>query len=281
MLIDTHVNVWSERFDPRHHAPAWLPSVFRTPLADMGLAQIDVDMTSAGVTGVVLVQTTNEFGHTDELLRAASESTREARVVGWLPISDPEQMAAALRRYQNEPALVGVRHRILDTEDPELLLREATARSLDLVSEAGLVLDVLPWPHSVLAQIPTLAARHPELTIVIDLMGWPDIASGRLQPWTDQLAAAGSTPNVLLKVGGFYRIADEDSIPQQWHPYTATAVEVFGTERMMVASDWPAVTMTNHTYVESIRSALAAFPDLTDAERTQLSGGTAARAYRF
>lgn len=281
MLIDTHVSVWSERFDPRHHPPAWLPEKYRSTTGDISLAEVDSDMTSVGVTGVVLMQTSNELGHTDELLRAARESTRDARVVGWLPIVDPKQTAAALRRYAGEPALVGVRHRILGSEDPQLMLRPATGRSLDLLAEAGLVLDVLPWPRSILAQVPLLAAHHPKLTIIIDLMGWPDIASGRLQPWTDQLATAGATPNVLLKVGGFYRIADESSGPEQWHPYTSTAVEVFGTERMMLASDWPAVKMTSHTYAESIRSALAAFPDLTDAERTQLASGTAARAYRF
>lgn len=281
VLIDSHVMVWSKRFDPRHNAPAWLDQSLRTATYDRTLPQVDGDMDAAGITHVVLVQTANELGHTDELLEAARTSKRPARVVGWLPIQEPKRLAAALRRYAGETLLTGVRHRILDTEDPQLLLRPGADRCLDEIQAAGLTLDVLPWPASVLAQVPIIASRHPELKIVINLMGWPDVAAKRMQPWTDHLAAAAAQPEVYIKAAGMQRLTHGELDPKSLRPYTATILDLFGPDRIMLASDWPANNLYGQSYGDAMSTAVAAFGWLAEPEREQITGRTAFRVYGF
>lgn len=279
MLVDAHINVWTQDYDPRAHPPAWLPEHHRHGRTDRTLADIAPDLKAARVDGTVLVQTANHLAHTSHLLQEAAGADVPTTVVGWLPIDEPKATSAALAQYSDEPLLVGVRHRILDTEDPQLLLRATTARSLDLITTSGLALDVLPWPHQVLAQVPILARRHPDLQIVIDLMGWPRIADRHLQPWTDEIAAVAAEPNTFLKVSGLHRMSTAPIDVDAWQPYISTAVELFGASRMMIGSDWPALRMYGIDYGAVLRALAGAFFNLTPGEREWVLGKTANSVY--
>lgn len=281
MIIDSHVHVWSEATDPRRDTLPWLPAANQGSYRDITLDLVDAEMARAGVTGIVLVQTANDLRHNDEMFAAAAGSSRPARVIGWLPLEDPAQAAHALRRYAGHPELVGVRHRQQDRDDPDFLLRPQVAKSLELITEAGLSLDVMPWPPGVLERVPDVARRHPELPIMIDMLGWPQVAERRMQPWTDQLAAAAAEPLVHVKVGGLYRVAGEHTDPDSWRPYVSTAVELFGPERLMLGTNWPTMTAFGRTYTETMRTLLASFEELIEIEQAQVMAGTAARVYHF
>ena len=281
MMIDSHVHVWSRASDPRRDSMPWLPAEARAAREDFSLDQVDAAMTQAGVTGVVLVQAANDLAHTDELLAAAAASSRPAKVIGWLPLADPGETTLALQRYADRPALTGVRHRQADGDDPCFLVRPAVAQSLELIAEAGLGLDIMPWPPGVLDQVPVIARQHPQMPIIIDMLGWPEVAEGRMQPWTDQLAAAAAVPQVYLKVGGLYRVSGDRTDPEAWRPYVATAVELFGPDRMMIGSNWPTMTAFGRGYTEFLDSVLASFDDLIDSEQAEVRCGTATRLYGF
>lgn len=281
MIIDSHVHVWSRTTDPRRDSMEWLPAAARDRRSAATLDQVDAEMTQAQVTGVVLVQAANELAHTDELLAAAAASARPAKVVGWLPLADPGETTLALQRYADRAALTGVRHRQGDSDDPGFLVRPDVTQSLELIAEAGLSLDIMPWPPGVLEQIPVIARRHPRMPIVIDMLGWPRIAERRMQPWTDQLAAAAAEPTVYVKLGGLYRLAGERNEPEHWRPYVQTAVQLFGPDRMMIGSNWPTMTAFGHRYCEFIQAVLASLDDLIDAEQAEVRSGTAVRLYGF
>lgn len=281
MIIDSHVHVWSEATDPRRDELPWLPGQTPGRYREITLGMVDAEMTEAGVTGIVLVQTANELRHNDELFAAAAASPRPTRVVGWLPLDDPGETNRALQRYAGHPELVGVRHRLQDRDDPEFLLRPEVSKSLELVTDAGLTLDIMPWPPGALERVPEVARLHPELPIMIDMLGWPQVAERRMQPWTDQLAAAAAEPRVHVKVGGLYRVSGEYSDPDSWRPYVSTAIELFGPERIMLGSNWPTMTAFRRTYTETIQALLASFEDLIEIERALVQAGTASRVYRF
>ncbi len=279
MIVDSYIHAWSASADPQLAPTPWLPRPM--PYWALGVAwdEVEPEMVEVGVSALVAMQSTNSLRHTDELLAAATASRRPTKVIGWVPLTEPAETAAALRRYAHQPALAGVRHRLLVSENPELLLRPEVTESLRLVHDAGLVLDVLPWPPEVLRQIPTLVERIPGLPIVIDLLGWPAIAERRMQPWSDRLAEAAAHPKVFIKVAGLHRMAGARTDASAWAPYVATAVELFGAARIMIGSDWPPVTAFGHGYADAMRSILAAFSDLTGAERADVQAGTAARVY--
>lgn len=281
MIIDSHIHVWSEATDPRRDPIPWLPNQEPGRYRDITLTMVEAELTAAEVTGLVLVQAANELRHNEEMFAAAAASPRPVRVVGWLPLTDPDQTHRMLQQYAGRPELVGVRHRQVDTDDPGFLLQPEVAKSLELVAEAGLTLDVMPWPPGALQHVPEVARRHPTLTILIDMLGWPEVAERRMQPWTDQLAAAAAEPGVHVKVGGLYRVSGEDADPDSWRPYVSTAVELFGPERIMLGSNWPTMTAFGRSYTETIQALLSSFDELIEVERAQVTAGTAARIYRF
>jgi L-fuconolactonase len=281
LIIDSHVHVWSEANDPRRGSVPWLPADIRQQYRDVSLDEVDAEMTEAGVTGVVLVQLVDNLRHTDELLAAAATSTRTAKVIGWLPLDDPGETTLALQRYADRAELSGVRHLLRPQDDPDWLLRPAVTQSLELVAEAELSLDVMPQHSGVLDQVPVIARRLPHLTIVIDLLGSPPIAERRMQPWTDQLAAAAAEPAVHVKVAGLDRVSGSHSDPDDWQPYVATAVTLFGPDRMMIGSNWPVVTVFGRSYRQALSTVLDSFAELIESERVDVQSGTASRVYRF
>ena len=281
MLIDSHLHVWSRNVDPSRYPFPGQQAGESAGRDDHDLAQVNGELDAAGVTGVVLVQVVNDLGHTDELLATAAGSTRPARVVGWLPLTEPGEVTLALQRYADRPELVGIRNRLLPDDPRDLFLQPAVSQSLELIGEAGLVLDVMPWPGELLGQVPLIARRHPGLTIVIALLGGPPVAEGRMQPWTDQLAAAAAEPGVCIKMGGLYRLSGARSSPDDWRPYLSTAVELFGSERIMFGSNWPARPTSGHSYLQTVDTVLATFDELVESERADLRGATATRVYRF
>ena len=282
MLIDSHLHVWSRNVDPRPYPnPGHVPGAPLAERHDHSLAAVSDELDAAGVTGVVLVQVVNELRHTDELLATADATTRPAKVVGWLPLAEPGGLTLALQRYADRPELVGVRHRLLPDEPRDFFLQPAVNQSLELIGEAGLVLDVMPWPRALLGQVPLIARRHPGLTIVIDLLGGPPVAEGRMQPWTDQLAAAAAEPDVCIKMGGLYRLSGTRTVPDDWRPYLSTTVELFGSERIMFGSNWPARPTSGHSYRHTVDAVLATFDELVESERADLRSATASRVYRF
>ncbi len=278
MIIDSHLYVWGSSTRLESSDMPWLPGEIPSWREGFSLDAVHAEMTDLDVGGVVLVQAANNLAHTDELLQAAASSRRPARVVGWLPLTEPDEVTAALQRYARHPALRGVRHRILDDDDPAFLLQPTVAKSLELITEAGLRLDVSPWPATVLGQLPVLARRHPQLPIVLNLLGWPEIRARRMQPWTDQMAAAAAESGVYVKVGGLQRMTDD---PDAWIPYVETVIELFGPERIKLSGDWPTVMAFGHGYTQSMRAVLGALGDLTPAERAEVEAGTARRVYGF
>jgi L-fuconolactonase len=68
--------------------------------------------------------------------------------------------------------------------------------------------------------------------------------------------------------------------PADLAPYVARAVELFGPRRLMLASNWPVVTL-RAGYVDAVRDldAAVAATGLQAAELAEVRGGTAVRWY--
>ena len=63
-------------------------------------------------------------------------------------------------------------------------------------------------------------------------------------------------------------------------PYVAHVLEVFGPERLLFGSDWP-VCLVAGSYRRVLDAAIALFAGLGEAQRDEIFGGTARRAYRL
>jgi len=273
-VIDSHVHVW----DPtRAHYP-WLAEA--PPLnRRFDLSDVEPEHDSAGVVAVVLVQAADDLDDTRLMLEIAASNARVAGVVGWLPLHDPITAARALDRWCDEP-IVGVRHLIHRDPDPDLLADRRIDDVLMMLAERHLTFDVCAETEHLLRLVPALAERHPSLTLVIDHLAKPPIATGGWQPWATLLTDAAAAPNTVVKLSGLNTVAPGASTAA-YRRYVDHALDVFGPERTMYGGDWPFALLAADSYTEIWQELRACLDDLDHADRHAVLAGTAQRTYRL
>jgi L-fuconolactonase len=84
-----------------------------------------------------------------------------------------------------------------------------------------------------------LAARRPELTILVDHIGRPDVHAGAADPGFAGFLALAKYPNVLGKSPdpNFFSAAPPPHLDLV--PFLEQALDRFGSERILWGSDWP------------------------------------------
>ncbi len=258
----------------------WLTKTSDVLYRNYTLTDIEPELAEHGVGALVLVQAADSPAENRVLLAAAAASPHPAAVVGWLPLHRPELVAAELPALRAHPEFVGVRHMIHRDPDPRWLLRPEVSDSLGLLAEAGLVFDAVAERPDLLAQVPLIARAHPDLTVVLDHLGKPPIATGEWQPWADLLAEAAAEPNVVAKISGLATVSGAEITARRWQPYVDHALACFGPGRLMAGGDWP-FTLTAASYRTVWRTTLATLAHLSPVERVQVLTEVAWRTYRL
>ncbi len=275
MTVDAHVHVW----DLAVRDQDWIAG--DSPLRrTFTAAELEPRARAPGVDRAVLVQTVTVPEETPEFLALADAHRFIAGVVGWTDLTAPDagDELARLRALPGGHRLKGVRHQVQGEPDPRWLLRPDVRRGLAAVAEAGLAYDLVVQPHQ-LPACAEAAARHPELTFVLDHVGKPPIASGALEPWASHLRALAALPNTVAKLSGLLTEAH----PADWtvaglRPYADTALEAFGPDRLMYGSDWPVCTQVA-PYEQVMRLKRKLTEGLTNEEREEVFSRTASRVY--
>ena len=237
-MIDTHQHLWK----PSERRYEWLDAV-GTPLnADFGPGDVEADVTAAGITGTVLVQAADTYEDTFYMLSVASRVPVVRGVVGWVPLDRAAEAEAALDAYATT-VVRGIRALNHNYPDPRWLLRDDVAVGVGLLAPRGLSLDVVSVVPEHLAMLVELAARHPDLTIMLDHLAKPDIAGRGWEPWASLIAEVAAQPNVSVKISGLNTASGPEWTWRDWLPYVDHAVEQFGSGRVMLGSDWPVSTL--------------------------------------
>ena len=126
-----------------------------------------------------------------------------------------------------------------------------------------------------------LARACPEMTLVLDHCGVPDIAGGAMDPWRADMAALAALPHVYCKLSGILAYcAPGTASLEVVRPWVEHVIEVFGPERVLWGSDWPVV---------NLGGGLPLWLDITDGllaglsadERAAIRAGTARRVYKL
>ena len=86
-IIDTHLHVWN--FEKASYP--WLEGDTSILNRSYAFEEIKAEQEKVGITGVVLVQSANNFEDTDWMLEVAAQEEKVVGVVGWLPLLNPEQ----------------------------------------------------------------------------------------------------------------------------------------------------------------------------------------------
>jgi L-fuconolactonase len=278
MIVDAHHHFW----DPARADYPWLTDELAVIRRPFGVDHLRPLIEATGIDATVLVQTRSSLEETREFLATAAATPFIRGVVGWVDLTDERvgDVLAELRQTPGGDRLVGIRHQVHDEPDAGWLLRPEVERGIRAVGEAGLAYDFLVRSRELPAAL-DVARRHPGTRFVIDHLAKPPIADGALEPWSSLMAPFGALDNVVAKVSGLVTEADPATwTPGDLRPYVDRALEVFGPGRLAFGSDWP-VCLLAASYERVVATARDLLADLSEAERSEIFGGTARRVYGF
>ncbi len=198
-------------------------------------------------------------------------------VVGWVDLRDPA-VGDELDRWADRAGFAGVRHVLTDEPDDMYLLRPDFRRGIRMLARRGLLYELLIAPRH-LDYAVQLVAAHPDQPFVVDHLALPDVRGNVLQPWANQLQALASFENVSCKLSGLDLMAVWHAWePAQFVPFFDVALQAFGPDRLMVASNWPVCTVSG-SYAEVMAAVQGWAARLPDRDRDAILGGTCTRIY--
>ncbi|MCC8618831.1 amidohydrolase family protein [Xanthomonas vesicatoria] len=237
--IDAHLHFWHlARGDYDWLTPALAP-LYR----DFAPHDVDDALDAAGVGSVVVVQAAATEAETCYLFELARDEPRIAGVVGWVDFAAPDAAAriGALVRAGGG-LLKGLRPMVQDIADAQWLAGADLDAAFDAMLAHDLAFDALIRA----VHVPALQARlkrHPQLRVVIDHGGKPQIAAGEFVAWAAGMAALAQHPNVHCKLSGLLTEAAPGAGMDALEPYVAHLFARFGAQRLLWGSDWPVLTL--------------------------------------
>lgn len=238
-VLDSHLHLW----DPELLHYTWLEG----PLAWLfGETEIEhARIGNATAERAVFVQAeTIEDDFLDEVRWVASLAARigVVGIVAGARLDRGTDTTAHLEGLAAEPLVVGVRHN-LQGEPDGLAVSAAFVTGAREVAAHGWAFDAC-IRASQLPEVARLAGAVPELRIVLDHLGKPQVgtADDPVAPtmeWVRDLDDLARHPNVWCKLSGLPAEAGGDWSAEQMHPFLDAAADAFGAERLMWGSDWP------------------------------------------
>jgi L-fuconolactonase len=271
-MLDSHLHLW----DLAVRDQAWIPA--ESPIRrSFDVRDLRSVLAGSPVDGVILVQVINDADETANFIDCARAVDIVRGVVGWADLTSPD-FAATLSALTSTGCLLGIRHQALAEADPAGWLRSPEVRrSLAVLDAAGLPFDLVIRP----AHFPAareVARDHPGLQFVLDHLGKPPIAAGKLEPWASSLRALAAEPNIAAKLSGLQTIASPEATYSELGPYIDIALEAFGPSRLIFGSDWP-VSSQAAPYARVCEVAQAACSALSCDERAAVLAGNARVIY--
>ena len=298
-MIDAHLHLWdlqggepegsgkSPDPDPAGRPYAWLGPQHGPLFRSYRESEAHETLVEAGVDGAVLVQADDTLLDTELMLAVADRNDWVRAVGGWIPLEHPDRAGAALERFGQNPKFLGVRHLIHNDPRDNFLELPEVRESLKLVAAKGLALDIPDAYPRHLSRAAELARDLPELTVVLDHLGKPPLASGAasdnsaagsgMEQWRREFRALAESPNAVAKVSGLH-LPGLEYTATALRPVWEEALACFGPERLMIGMDWPVSTL-GAPYRRTLEVLLELAGDLDAASRQAFLEGTAMRTY--
>jgi predicted TIM-barrel fold metal-dependent hydrolase len=235
----------------------------------------------AGIVGYV------DLRHGDAAARFLDEAVARA----------PERFRG-IRQGANHSSSPAVTRRLPDQPPAGLLGDERFRRGFAHLEPRGLSFDGAVFHHQ-LGELAELADAFPNTTIVLNHAGLA-LGLGRSQharadvfhEWRAALNSVAARSNVLCKIGGFglpfwgfgfderNDAVGFEKLATAWEPYVHAAIEAFGCDRCMMASDYPP-DGASAGFVPLWNALKYCVRGVSQPEKQALFHGTAARTYRI
>lgn len=240
MIIDSHLHIWSlARGDY-----TWLTPDLSKLYFDHQLDDILPLFEQQGVSKCILVQAAPSVAETHYLLTQAQiHSEHVAGVIGWIDFAS-NQALEQLEELSLEPLIRGIRPMLQDLKPDSWILQAQFAPVFQGLINKGLVFDALV-SHAQLPVVYELASRYPELKIVIDHCGKPDLDNGNHQSWLADLTKLAQFPQISIKLSGLPAQSTAAFNQQHAFKYVSDVICLYGADRVLWGSDWPVVKLAS------------------------------------
>lgn len=272
MRIDSHQHFWSLEKPYTNWPTPDLTAIYQ----DFGPSDLYPHLVTNGIDGTILVQAAPSVDETINLLDIADGIPFVKGVVGWVDF-ESSNVCDQLMTLARRSAFRGVRPMLQGIATPGWILREDFSPVFDLLAQNGLCFDGLVRADQI-ADLAVIADRYPTLRLVVDHAGKPAIASKAFDQWAADITALATRANAHCKLSGLWTEAGDNHSLAVIAPYVDILVETFGPDRLMWGSDWPVLQLAG-TYRDWARQCDVMLARLSDKDRQQIFGGTAARFY--
>ena len=198
-----------------------------------------------------------------------------------------DNCAEVLRGHMKHPLFRGVRSKPVTSLSPDTMTPGAPGtiqdpawrKGLALLDELGLSYDLrVPYWH--LYEAAEAISAHPGLPVVLNHTGFPwDRSDAGIAAWREAMKALAACPNVKLKISEL-GLKDAPWTIEGNRGVVRDAVEIFGVERCMWASNFP-VAGLRIGYKAQLEGLLEILKDLSSDEIDQVFRRNAAAFYRI
>jgi L-fuconolactonase len=248
-LIDAHTHAWGVETAELPWVAEVLPPEWSGPYTHEDLV---ADMDRIGIDESVIV-TTPLYGRGERAneytMRSIEAHPDRLYGVGIMDFfgNDADETRAHFRRVVGHERMLGVRmHAALayETIPTELdrigdwVLDERLEPVWEEAATQDACIFVFPKAEQ-LSMVEQLAGDHPDVSLVVDHMAWPDETTDPDdEPWTD-FADVAEHENVYVKVSSLPRSSESGWPYEDLHGYVRNLLSWFGAERLMLGSDYP------------------------------------------
>lgn len=274
MRIDAHQHFW-RLTNPFCNWPTPAEEKIH---ADFEPADLKPILDAHGVTGTVVVQAAPFLAETLYLLELASDAPFVKGVIGWIDFVAPSALSD-LDAFASYPLFRGVRPMLQSIPDPAWMLNPSFQGIYHRLAELGLAFDALVLPAH-LPHLSELAARHPELSIIVDHAAKPAIRDGMqgFDGWAADMSRLATQKNANCKISGLLTEAAPGAGLAELRPWLDHLFAAFGPERLLWGSDWPVVLMEG-SYAAWISLCEEWLSDKPEGARELVFGQSACRVY--
>jgi predicted TIM-barrel fold metal-dependent hydrolase len=207
-------------------------------------------------------------------------------IVGFADLSSPN-LQEVLEGHLQYPNVRGIRQCLNFHRDPVKTFIDSPHLMSDPQWRAGYALlkryDLsfdLQLYYTQMDEATALAHDFPDTPVVLNHTGMPvDRLPEEVEAWKQSMTLLASAPNVFCKISGL-GMGDWKWTVDTIRPFVLHAIEAFGVERCMFASNFP-VDKLFSSYDDIFNSFKAITKEFSSAERAALFHDNAERIYRL
>jgi len=275
MKIDSHQHFW--KYNTAEYG--WINDEMRMLKNDFLPDHLNKELNTIGFDGSVAVQARQSLDETNWLLELAKKNKFIKGVVGWVDLCSPD-IQKQLDEFAGHSKSVGVRQVIHDEPDDNYILRSDFINGIRQLERFGLSYDILIFPKHLTNAI-KFVKQFPYQIFILDHIAKPFIKDKIFSPWKEDIAKLAKLPNVFCKLSGMTTEANwEQWNPLDIKPYLDIVFKAFGTNRLMIGSDWPVCTLTGR-YLQIMGIVIDYIKTLSVSEQSQILGENAEKAYQL